>query len=906
MHVLDKRNLRRYIPLFIFILYSIALFLLYAQYYFNDRFPMSGDAVTTITELEFGKRVIASGEWPIWNKWLAAGIPDSKSLSPIVLFYFLPIKQMVYVIYIGFLALGATFAYLYLRELKCSAWSSFVVSLCYLFSIHLGGYRKSHVYIILAVSLLPIILYFVERYFTTRRLSYLLASSAFMAMQFYIGALQYAVYTDLFLLAYLLAFGFHYRMKLKTMLLHGMAWGFTYLGLLIFRLLPMLEQNAYYASAGSSGTAYETFITGSLHPIKLLQMIFPKVFGASNYIQPFGVYYSSGADIELFLGFGLSILTVVGILLFVKEFRVKFYTISMLVIWIYASLASFPAVAKIIYEIPYLGDFRYPSRSIFLFIFLAFTMSAITLSRLGQITERIKLLKMAIRVGLVCIGIAGIAAISVSISSTLVSGATASSASASLKYFNEALLPDLVWTGVIIAIMALAVKRPPVFRRVPAYPALCAAVAAVTLIQTIPYTAMTSHSAVSDLYATDTTSQALAAEIGDNKIWDAYQYYSANSNIVSLNRSMTKELASINAYTSFNNPNLYRLFTQNESAPMNSSGLMIGSPKAEQNLYYQNSLLSMLGVKYISDSSEFLAMGKDVLQLNGGDGEVEYSSEEIRIPDMDGELSVIGERFTPAAHSIYRITFKCNAPEDQPLLYVDFYGGEGYDQAEQEVHFNVTAGEQTYTAMFYSGDSDPFPEIYWRIVSTPDCDLELRDFTIERLNTTVLENAYVKWDVESDPQIYINRYARDVLYVPDAIKQIADTEDLYSNTIFYDLDSVNYMEELADRQLDPAGVEISAIDFKYNSISANIVTEEGTFVNFSQCYYPGWKAYVDGEETELYLVNGVIMGMEVPSGTHHLVFSYEPTSVWIGGAISLGTVLILAAAFLLSRRRREK
>lgn len=903
MYLKAQWNRQRYLPLWIFIFYTILLFFLYAQYYFSDMLPMSGDAVTAITELDFGKHVIASGEWPVWNKWLGAGMPDSKSLSPIVLFYFLPIKQMVYAIYIGFVALGATFAYLYFRELKCSFWPSLCISLCYLFSIHLGGYRKSHVYLILAISLLPVILYFVERYFSTRKLVYLLVSSTFMAVQFYVGALQYVVYTDLFLLVYLLAFGFHYRMKIKTMLLHGMAWGFTYLGLLIFRLLPMLEQNAYYASAGSSGTSYETFTTGSLHPIKLLQMIFPEIFGASNYFEPFGAYYSSGIDVELFLGSALAILAAAGLLLFVKEFRVRFYAVSMLVIWIYASLASFPAVAKVIYQLPYLGDFRYPSRSIFLFIFLAFTMAAVTLSRLGEKENRARVISMTGKVGMACIAIAGIAAISVSISCAVAEGATVS---APLEYFNKALLPDLIWTGVAIAAIALTGKRLSIFHRVPAYPALCAAMAAVTLIQTLPYTAMTSPSEVSELYATDTTSQALAAEIGDSKIWDAYGAYFANGSVTSLNRGMTKELPSINSYTSFNNPNLYRLFTQDENAPMNASGLMIGSPKAEQNLYYQNSLLSMLGVKYISDSSGLLALGKDALQLDGGNGEIEYSSQEIQLPNMDGELSVVGERFTPVASSIYRISFKCDAPKDQDLLYVDLYGGAEYDNTEQEVHFTVTAGENAYEGLLYSGDSDQFSEIYWRIVSIPDCDLVLRDFTIERLNTTVLENAYVKWDVESDPQIYINQYARDILYVPDAIEQIADTEDLYRNTMFYDLDSVNYMEELADRQLDPNGAQISAIDFKYNSISAEIVTEQGTFVNFSQCYYPGWKAYVDGEETELYLVNGVIMGMEVPAGTHQLTFSYKPISVWIGGAISLGTVLILMVAFVLSKHRCKK
>jgi len=228
---------------------------------------MSGDGVVFVNEQIFIKNALEkTGEFPIWNKWLAAGVPFFQ-VSPTLLFGFLPIKEMAYVIYIVPVALGAVFAYLYFREIKCSICASLSVSAMYLLSIHLGGLRKSHGYIILAIAVFPIILYFVERYFTTRKLRWLLASSAAMAVQLYIGSLQHVFYADCFLLVYLLAFGIHYRIKVGIMLRHGLAWGLSYLGLIAFRLVPMLEQNLAYADM-----ARHTQTTIRLYPIRSIPL----------------------------------------------------------------------------------------------------------------------------------------------------------------------------------------------------------------------------------------------------------------------------------------------------------------------------------------------------------------------------------------------------------------------------------------------------------------------------------------------------------------------------------------------------------------------------------------------------------------------------------------------------------
>ncbi len=73
-------------------------------------------------------------------------------------------------------------------------------------------------------------------------------------------------------------------------------------------------------------------------------------------------------------------------------------------------------------------------------------------------------------------------------------------------------------------------------------------------------------------------------------------------------------------------------------------------------------------------------------------------------------------------------------------------------------------------------------------------------------------------------------------------------------------------------------------------------------------YYPGWKAYVDGQETEIYRANYLFRAVYLPPGDHTVEFVYRPTAVYVGLATSLltltGVVSFFVGTGLASRRRR--
>jgi hypothetical protein len=66
-------------------------------------------------------------------------------------------------------------------------------------------------------------------------------------------------------------------------------------------------------------------------------------------------------------------------------------------------------------------------------------------------------------------------------------------------------------------------------------------------------------------------------------------------------------------------------------------------------------------------------------------------------------------------------------------------------------------------------------------------------------------------------------------------------------------------------------------------------------VLLTDTYYPGWKAYVDGERTELYAADYLFRGVSVPEGEHQIAFVYDPGSFKIGVALSLSALVCMLA-----------
>jgi hypothetical protein len=102
----------------------------------------------------------------------------------------------------------------------------------------------------------------------------------------------------------------------------------------------------------------------------------------------------------------------------------------------------------------------------------------------------------------------------------------------------------------------------------------------------------------------------------------------------------------------------------------------------------------------------------------------------------------------------------------------------------------------------------------------------------------------------------------------------------------------------------PGRVEI--VDDRGESVRLNVTSPRPGFVVLTDQDYPGWEATVDGIPTPILRANYAFRAVRVPAGISVVEFRYRPRSVWLGAAITLGSLAAVAtyAAVALGRRRR--
>jgi hypothetical protein len=80
-----------------------------------------------------------------------------------------------------------------------------------------------------------------------------------------------------------------------------------------------------------------------------------------------------------------------------------------------------------------------------------------------------------------------------------------------------------------------------------------------------------------------------------------------------------------------------------------------------------------------------------------------------------------------------------------------------------------------------------------------------------------------------------------------------------------------------------------------DAFTAEVQTNSPGLLVISEQYYPGWYAYVEGKETPIYAVDGILRGIFLNEGKHMVRLEYKPLSFSIGLAISILSLLATIA-----------
>lgn len=94
---------------------------------------------------------------------------------------------------------------------------------------------------------------------------------------------------------------------------------------------------------------------------------------------------------------------------------------------------------------------------------------------------------------------------------------------------------------------------------------------------------------------------------------------------------------------------------------------------------------------------------------------------------------------------------------------------------------------------------------------------------------------------------------------------------------------------------------VTITSYEPNRLVYDVQSDKGGIVVFSEIYYPGWTATVDGEEVELGRVNYILRALNVKPGNHKVELSFFPKSVDITETVAYVAygILLLVVLFLI-------
>ena len=134
--------------------------------------------------------------------------------------------------------------------------------------------------------------------------------------------------------------------------------------------------------------------------------------------------------------------------------------------------------------------------------------------------------------------------------------------------------------------------------------------------------------------------------------------------------------------------------------------------------------------------------------------------------------------------------------------------------------------------------------------------------TAPLLNTQAMGNA---WMVDS--LVYVNNANEEL----DAIGKV----DLHHVAVVDNRFKTSLGEAVKQDSLST----VTLSSYEPNDLKYEVKTGKGGIVVFSEIYYPGWKAEVDGKPVDVSRVNYVLRAIRVEPGTHQVRLSFFPESV---------------------------
>ena len=149
----------------------------------------------------------------------------------------------------------------------------------------------------------------------------------------------------------------------------------------------------------------------------------------------------------------------------------------------------------------------------------------------------------------------------------------------------------------------------------------------------------------------------------------------------------------------------------------------------------------------------------------------------------------------------------------------------------------------------------------------------------------------------------INPYAQGNAWLVDKVDYVDNANEELDGLGKVDLRHVAIADKQFEAVLGQAVPQDSATQVKLNSYEPNqlsytVQSTKGGVLVFSEIYYPGWTATIDGKPVELGRVNYVLRALHIDGGQHQVVLTFDPQSVKTTETIAYVVLIIMVLLIL--------
>ncbi len=161
-----------------------------------------------------------------------------------------------------------------------------------------------------------------------------------------------------------------------------------------------------------------------------------------------------------------------------------------------------------------------------------------------------------------------------------------------------------------------------------------------------------------------------------------------------------------------------------------------------------------------------------------------------------------------------------------------------------------------------------------------------------------------------NPYVYGNAWFVDkVNYVNNANEEIDGIAKI--NLRHEAVADKKFQEALGTSAVQSSVSTVTLKTYEPNELTYEVNSDKGGIVVFSEVYYPGWTATIDGQKAEVGRVDYILRALNVKPGKHTVVLTFKPQSIrntetiaYVSYAILI--LAIIAIIYINVRRKKEE